>query len=53
MKIRLVLEVEDPDDVDLDAPADIGITEQAYQHLVSALSDAGFNIEEGPVRDED
>jgi hypothetical protein len=46
MQIRLVLEVENPQDMDDDAST--GLTEDAYDTLVEALADAGFGIVEGP-----
>jgi len=48
MIINVSLEVEDPDDIDTDE--DTGLTEAAYLRLVEGLSEAGFNIAEGPTR---
>lgn len=46
MKISLVLQVEDIDDVDYGSPK--GLTEQAYNRLYDAVTDAGFAVVSGP-----
>lgn len=46
MKIRIVLDVIDTDDQDLDDST--GLTEAAYLRLSNAISNAGFDIASGP-----
>lgn len=46
MDIRLVLRVEDPEDVD--AEHHMGITNDAYDRLTEAVAEAGFGIVDGP-----
>ena len=47
MKISLVLEVENPQDIDEESRT--GLTEDAYDQLTESLADAGFGIVAGPV----
>jgi hypothetical protein len=46
MQIRLILEVDDPADVD--EHDGTGLTEAANDRLNDALADAGFSIISGP-----
>jgi hypothetical protein len=47
MKIRLTLEVENPQDVDDESRT--GLTEDAYDSLVDALADLGLGVVDGPT----
>jgi hypothetical protein len=47
MKITMVLQVEDP--VDVDEGHSMGITNDAYDRLYEAVTDAGFAWVEGPT----
>lgn len=49
MKIRIVLEVDDPGDED--ATHSTGLTAEAYDRLADALSGAGFGIADGPEQE--
>lgn len=46
MKIKLVLSVPDPEDEDNKSTT--GLTQEAYDRLVDAVTDAGFEFESGP-----
>lgn len=46
MLIRLTLLVEDKQDENPDSST--GLTEPAYERLMSAVADAGFGVESGP-----
>lgn len=48
MKIKLVLEVDDPSLIDENHK--MGITEEAYEALMDALPNLGFAIDSGPDR---
>lgn len=48
MKIRLILVVEDDDD--MDETSTTGLTEAAYNRLYEAVTDAGFAVDRGPDR---
>jgi hypothetical protein len=51
MKITMVLQVEDPDDVD--EGHSMGITNDAYDRLYEAVTDAGFAWVDGPTASTD
>jgi hypothetical protein len=51
MRIRLILEVDNPDDED--EGSDTGLTETAYNRLTDALAHVGFSIVDGPDRHEE
>lgn len=46
MKIAVILEVEDPRD--LDPHHSTGLTSEAYDRLYEAITDAGFEFVSGP-----
>lgn len=48
MRITLVLEVEEPEDVDPSRPS--GITQDAEDRLFEVLPDQGFAIASGPIQ---
>ena len=49
MKVQIILNVEDED---ADPGHDTGVTEEAFERLLDALGEAGFEIDSGPVKAE-
>lgn len=49
MKIEMTLFVPEPEDID-EENVNTGLTEAAYNRLYDAVTDAGFEFDDGPTK---